>query len=238
MTAILTPPATTAAPAIRSMPIRLNDRVTIPASVVDHDSFRVWARSDDYPEKFRASWIDGALWVDLDMEQLYTHNRVKSVICSVLLPLADALRLGEYLGDGMLVTLPAPVGVTTSPDGLLAFFDSFRSRRIVPVPNARGVGAVELEGVPDMVLEVVSDWSVEKDTVRLTAAYLRAGVCEYWRVDVRAGLVFEILDNGGTAWRPTQTPDGWWRSPIFGREFRLRQEPNPLGHVKYFLDMR
>ncbi len=244
MSTILTPPAAppaaphTGRPAsVRSMPIRLNERVTIPASVVDHDSFREWARSDDFPEKLRASWIDGTLWVDLDMEQLYTHGRVKNIICSVLMPLADTLGAGEYIGDGMLLTLLNPP-LTTGSDGLFVFFDSIRSGRITTVPNTRGIGHVEIIGAPDMVLEVVSDWSVEKDLVRLTAAYLQAGVCEYWRVDVRAGLLFEILRNDGSAWQPTQTPDGWWRSAIFGREFRLRQEPNPLGHVKYFLDMR
>ena len=237
MSATLAPPVPVpAAPVARSMPIRLNERATIPASVVDFDSFREWARSDDYPEKLRTHWIDGTLWVDTDMEQFYTHLRVKGIICSVLMPLADSLGTGEYGADGMFLTLPT-IPVSTVPDGLFVFYDSFRSGRVASVPNARGAGMLELVGPPDMVLEVVSDNSVQKDMVRLTDAYLRAGACEFWRVDVRAGLLFEILRNDGTAWQPCTTPDGWQRSAVFGREFRLRQEPNPLGHIKCFLDM-
>ncbi|MBY0229522.1 MAG: hypothetical protein K2W96_09605 [Gemmataceae bacterium] len=108
MTPTLTPPAppAAAAPAVpvtptavpvlaRSMSIRLNERVTIPASVVDFASFREWRKSDDYPEKLRTHWIEGALWVDLDTEQLHTHGRVRNIICSVLMPLADNLGTGE-----------------------------------------------------------------------------------------------------------------------------------------------
>lgn len=234
MTATLTPPAPAKA---RTMPILIGDRITIPASVVDHDSYREWARSDDYPEKLRTHWIDGALIVEDEMEQMYTHNRVKAVICAVLLPLADALGTGEYLSDGMMLSLPA-IDLTTVTDGLYFHHASFRAGRIRSVPNARGVGHLELIGPPEMVLEVVSEHSVRKDMVRLTDAYQRAGIDEFWRVDVRAGTVFEILRNDGTAWQPSATTDGWQRSAIFGREFRLRGEPNPLGHVKFFLDTR
>ncbi|MBY0228641.1 MAG: Uma2 family endonuclease [Gemmataceae bacterium] len=251
MSAILTPPAPTAPvappvpaapipPQARTMPIMLNGRlpVTIPASVVDHDSYRAWARSDDYPEKLRTHWIDGALWVDTDMEQLYTHNRIKNVFCSVLMPLADRLGTGEYAGDGMLLTLRDPA-LTTGPDGLFVLHASRRSGRIALVPNARGIGCVELEGTPDMVLEAVSDSSVAKDTVRLEAACLQAGVQEYWRVDARAGrLDFVILRNDGTAWQPCPTPDGWQRSALFGHDFRLRQGTNPFGDPLWFLDVR
>lgn len=221
------------------MPIRINERVTIPETVVDHDSFLSWLRSADYPDKLRTHWIDGTLWVDLDMEQMYSHNRVKGVIGSVLLPLADILGVGEYCVDGMILTLRVPV-LTTGPDGVYLLHASRRSGRIALVPNASAVGCVVLEGSPDMVLEVVSDWSVDKDTVRLATAYLQAGVCEYWIADVREGrLDFRILRNDGSgAWQPCTTQDGWERSALFGREFRLRQETNPFGDPVYFLDSR
>ncbi|MBY0229523.1 MAG: Uma2 family endonuclease [Gemmataceae bacterium] len=138
----------------------------------------------------------------------------------------------------MLLILRTPE-VATGPDGVFVLFDSWRSGRITTQPNTRGVGHIVFEGTPGMVLEVVSDSSVEKDTVLLDAAYLQAGVSEYWRVDVRGGrLHFVILRNDGTGWQPCPTPDGWQRSALFGREFRLRQETNPFGHVKYFLDVR
>src|SRR5256885_8764701 len=46
-------------------------------------------------------------------------------------------------------------------------------------------GYLELEGTPDMVLEVVSESSVQKDTKRLRQLYWQAGIREYWLVDAR-----------------------------------------------------
>ena len=46
---------------------------------------------------------------------------------------------------------------------------------------------------PDVVLEIVSESSVEKDYERLPELYGRAGVSEFWRADVRRELTFEIL---------------------------------------------
>ena len=55
--------------------------------------------------------------------------------------------------------------------------------------RARRVG-----GEPDMVLEVVSDSSVHKDTVVLRQGYWQAGIREYWLVDARREPVyFDIL---------------------------------------------
>ena len=55
-------------------------------------------------------------------------------------------------------------------------------------------GYVELDGSPDMVLEVVSDSSVEKDIDVLMDLYWKAGIREYWLVDARGERIeFKIL---------------------------------------------
>lgn len=239
MTTIITPPGPLAAagPA-KGIQIQIGNRFTVPPTVVDLDSFRAWARSDELPEKARVAWLDGTLWVEPDMEQLYTHNRVKSVFCSVLLPLADARGAGEYCVDGMLLTLPL-ARVSTVPDGLYFTYAAISAGRLRTEPSSGGTGAVELVGAPEMVLEVVSVSSIDKDMVRLAAAYHQAGVGEFWRVNLLGpDSVFEILRNEQAGWQPTQLPDGWWRSDVFGRDFFLRQVPSPIGQLRVFLDVR
>ena len=63
--------------------------------------------------------------------------------------------------------------------------DSFRTGRVKLIEGKED-GYVELEGSPDMVLEVVSDSSVEKDNDVLMDLYWKAGIREYWVLDVNA----------------------------------------------------
>jgi Uma2 family endonuclease len=53
---------------------------------------------------------------------------------------------------------------------------------------------IEILGSPDLVVEIVSDSSVRKDTTLLRDAYWKAGVREYWLFDARgAEIRFDIL---------------------------------------------
>jgi Uma2 family endonuclease len=91
-----------------------------------------------------------------------------------------------------------------------------------------------------MVLEVVSATSLRKDTETLRELYWKAGIPEYWLVDARGDApAFALLRHaarGYTATRPRA--HGWLRSAVFGRAFRLRQHPGPLGHPQYIVDVR
>src|SRR5207247_1100015 len=89
----------------------------------------------------------------------------------------------------------------------------------------------------EMVLEVVSDSSVTKDNTRLPERYARAGIAEFWRVDARGGLRFEILRLAGAAYAPAETVDDWQRSEVFGRWFRLTPATDPLGQPQFTLDV-
>ena len=89
-----------------------------------------------------------------------------------------------------------------------------------------------------MVLEVVSDTSVEKDTVILPPLYHAAGVDEFWRVDARGELKFEIFRWRSPGYELMRLPDGWCRSGLFGRDFQLTQGTDPLGEPLYPLQVR
>jgi Uma2 family endonuclease len=102
----------------------------------------------------------------------------------------------------------------------------------------RVAGVVEFEGSPEMVLEVVSESSVEKDTVILPVLYHRAGINEFWRIDARSELHFEILNWTERDYVPAGEAGGWWRSAVFGRWFRMTQQPDPLGQPQFTLAVR
>lgn len=222
--------------ALSSLGIVINGVLHIPPGITDLATFRAWVRSDAAPEKLRVSYLAGTIWVDLTMEQAYFHNSVKTEIASVLFPLVRARNLSRFFSDGMLLSNPA-VDLSTIPDGFLVSYEAIQSGRVRHVPGKHG-GAIEMEGTPDMVLEVVSDSSVEKDMVILPRQYYQAGVTELWRVDARGELRFEILQRTDAGYVPTLGADGWWSSAVFGQSFQLDQQIDQLGLPEFRLAVR
>lgn len=216
--------------------IVIEERIRIPDCVVDLESFRDWARSDDFPDLGRYSHLNGELWVDLMPEQLFTHNQVKVECGSVIFGLLKRDRRGRFFGDRTLVT-NVEAGLSTEPDGTFVSFESLKQDRVRLVEG--GDGFLELEGTPDMVLEVVSARSVRKDTVVLRELYWQAGIREYWLVDARGErLQFDILKRGRAGYVATRRQSGWLKSLVFGKSFRLTSHADELGHPEYKLSVR
>ena len=214
----------------------VDDCVAIPLWVVDLDSFRRWADSEDFPEKGRFDYIHGKVWIDMSKEQVFSHVLVKTRITAVLSELVEANQSGLFLGDGVLLS-NVDVDFAVKPDALFASSDALSDR--VRLLEGKAEGYVELEGSPDMVLEVVSDSSVRKDTEQLRRDYWQAGIREYWLVDARPDpLVFDILRHTPKGYRTTPKKDGWVKSNVFGKSFRLTRRMNALGHPQYTLDAR
>jgi Uma2 family endonuclease len=214
--------------------VNVADRVRIPAEVNDLESFRAWARSAEFPEHGWVSYLAGEIWVDVSMEQPFTHNQVKTQFTVVLGGLVGSEGLGYYFSDRALLTNP-DADLSTEPDGTFA---SYRAVQAGKVRLEEGVeeGHVELSGSPEMTLEVVSSWSVRKDRKVLRDLYWRAGVSEYWLVDARgAAPRFDILRRTTHGYAAARARDGWVKSKLFGRPFRLVQEADPLGHPRYRL---
>ena len=64
--------------------IVIEDRVRIPSGLNSLEAYRQWARSDEYPERGRFSYLNGEMWVDLSMGQLFSHNGVKTQFTVIL----------------------------------------------------------------------------------------------------------------------------------------------------------
>ena len=211
------------------------DKVAIPTSIRDLDSFRRWARSDECPQSGWFSYLGGEVWVDLTMEQLFPHNRVKAEITAVLVRLVKSQQSGYLFADRARLS-HVSADLSTEPNCLFVSYESVKNQRAQLVAGA-DEGFVEVEGSPDMVLEIVSPTSVRKDTVRLRELYHRAGVAEYWLVDARGEEPrLEILRRESNEYAPVEPQDGWTLSPVFERKFQLRVQLDPLGHPDYTLD--
>jgi Uma2 family endonuclease len=99
---------------------------------------------------------------------------------------------------------------------------------------------VEIEGPPDVVVEIVSDSSTRKDTKRLPPLYASAGVPELWIADVRGeGMRFDfhVLREGRYEVVEPE-PEGWRRSERLGMSFRLVRRKTPIGSWRYRLQQR
>ena len=80
-------------------------------------------------------------------------------------------------------------------------------------------------------MEVVSDSSVEKDTVDLPAGLFALGVPEYWLIDARpAEPVLTVQVRGETAFEPVRADaDDYAASPVLARRYRLERRTAPSG---------
>ena len=132
--------------------------------------------------------------------------------------------------------------MTTSPDVepdvVVVLWESLNAGRVRNVPSTppRPGRYVELEGAPDLVVEVVSNSSVGKDRKRLPALYARAGVPELWLVDARGDTpAFEIRSLKAGGYQQVAAdgppPDGWTSSPVLGCRFRLQRRMVREAHI-------
>lgn len=206
------------------------DQVRIPANVRDLDSFRRWARSEDFPREGRFSYLRDELWVDYSMVELITHNLVKAEITMVLGALVKREKRGYFFVDGALLT-NVKASLSTEPDGMFVSYTSLKQGKAKLVQGKKG-RSVELEGTPDMVLEVVSETSVRKDCEVLRDLYWRAQIPEYWLVDAQsASIRFEILRHGARGYTASRPKDEWTKSPVFGKAFSLQTTKDQLGNA-------
>jgi Uma2 family endonuclease len=222
---------------VRKSVINLEDKACIPPWVDDLESFRRWAWSDDFPECGTFAYLNGEIWVDLSMEEFLTHNQVKGAFTFTILALLEQTPSGRFVLDRMLLSNKA-ADLSTEPDGAFFFWDTLKSGRLRLIEGAVK-GYMELEGTPDMTMEIVSRSSEKKDTVRLRDLYWRAGITEYWLVDARgASPRFDIFRHTKDGYVAVEPQDGWLFSTVFGRAFQLIQQTDPLGYPEYKLRVR
>lgn len=209
----------------------------VPIWVNDLSSFRRWVHSDNVPEKQPLHFINGNVWVDTTMEEFFSHNRMKTLLGKALAAYVEDNDLGTYVSDGMRYTCEH-IGFSTEPDGMFFSHETMNRGGVEFQSGARGE-ATELVGTPDLVIEVVSRSSVEKDTEWLSTNYYDAGIPEYWLIDARGpSIQFDIFKPAKNGYVATESTGGWVNSAVLNRSFKLTRGENRSKIVTYKLENR
>ncbi len=212
--------------------------VRIPQGITTHAAFLNWLRSDDAPDDIPVGWVMDEVWVELMAERAFAHNKVKTAVAHVLYGLIEGKNLGLYFGDGMAYTNEAEQ-FTSVPDGMFVSREAIDAGRVRLTGGEQGHGDTELVGVPDLVIEVVSPSSVDKDTAWLLAKYWAAGIPEYWVIDGQTSpLKFTIYRHCPGEYKVVRKTGGWARSAVLDRSFRFVPGEKAMGHPTYKFEMR
>lgn len=228
--------ATLAAPTVDSPESDGLGLLHIPKEAHTLTGFRRWVLSDAFPEKLPVTFLKGEVYVDMSKEEIFHHALVKTAVAGRMFNLNEEADLGNLFINGVLVTNKA-AGVSNNPDMAAIFWKSLEKGLCKYL--TRGKRGVEIVGSPDWILEIVSDGSVFKDTHQLRVAYHEARVREYWIIDARGEEIsFQVLVWRKSAYAAVPHHDGWVRSRVFGREFRLTRTQDRRGAWKYILDCK
>ncbi|MCE9555348.1 MAG: Uma2 family endonuclease [Planctomycetes bacterium] len=213
----------------------------IPLGLSSLEQFRAWARSDDFPENGRIDYIDGDVEVDMSPEDLFTHGTLKTKLTAVLLERVERLDLGHLFSDCARIS-DIEANLSVEPDVVLISHEAIKTGRVTLVPKAGGLPDrfIEIEGTPELIVEIISDSSVIKDRQRLLAAYHAAGVPEYWLVDARGSqLSFQLHALDANQYRLADIDaDGYQRSAVLACYYQLRREQGKHGYWQYDLEAK
>ncbi len=220
--------------------VLFDERVEIPLGIASLADFRQWAISDSFPDHGRIDYVTGRIEVDMSPEDFFTHGTLKSQVSSRIEQRVNELDLGHTLIADTRVS--SIVGdLSAEPDVVVISHTAIDAGRVRLVPKASGMDGrfVEVEGGPDLVVEIVSDSSVEKDSERLPVSYYKAGVLEYWLLDARdEELFFVIYRRGPTSFEPTPSNErGGQHSNVLQCSCTLERSRHRRGHWVYHLQL-
>ena len=213
-------------------------KIRIPEGLTTLPKFLRWLDTTDLPEKLPIRFYQGEVWVDL-MEELFSHNQIKTALGITLGGLIAEEDLGLYTTDGMFFANDdAELG--TTPDAMFISNASLAAKRVrFAAGKKRGATATRVVGSPDLVVEIVSPSSEDDDTAWLMAAYHNAGVLEYWVIDARdEDIQFDIYTRTPREYTPGRKQDGWVKSGILGKSFRLLTKKAKSSYQRFTLEVR
>ncbi len=182
---------------------------------MSYEQFLAWSDEDTHAE-----WVDGEVIVFMPPKT--RHQERIQFLSKVLGLYVDFFRLGKVF------TAPFEMRMERSarePDILF-----------VSQSNLHRLTAERLQGAADLVVEVASEESQQRDRVQKFEEYQSGGVREYWLIDSRPEVEpeFYVLSEAGQFERAV-LEDGVFRSRVLVG-FWLRAEwltagelPQPLG---------
>ena len=197
----------------------------LPADARTLDGFLRWVEADGCPPGYRVTFFRGRLIFEPSMEDIDLHGLLKLAVAGDLRNFEGVTGAGVAYPDGTWFR-NREAGVSTEPDVLFVLNETFTSGRVTRDAVSEKTGKrLVLSGSPDLLVEIVSDSSVTKDTADLRAGYFDAGVREYWILDARqTPPTFALLTRSEDAddWSELEADeDGFRRSPVLNRRVRL-----------------
>lgn len=138
-------------------------------------------------ESAHAEWVDGEVTVFMPPERI--HQRIVRLLVRLLDAYIEEFDLGEMLTAPFEMKLRAGRSYR-EPD---LFF--------VRTEHLDRLDAKQLVGPADLVVEIVSEESVDRDLREKRLEYEAAGIAEYWLIDPRGelpSLTMLALGAGGT----------------------------------------
>ena len=133
-----------------------------PGRTMTEEEFLAWCDEDT-----RAEWVDGVVVVMSPAS--IVHNRLTRFLNSLLEEFVAERGLGEAFGTEVSVRLKSKRRL---PDVFFIAQDRFAD-----------LHETYFEGAPNLIVEVVSDDSVDRDWRVKYLEYEEAGVAEYWVID-------------------------------------------------------
>jgi Uma2 family endonuclease len=209
----------------------------IPSDAFRLDGFLQWVHSAEFPAQARPSFLNGEVSIDMSAEEIVTHNRAKSDLGADMTSWSRRHDLGLVFADGALL-VNEKAGLSTVPDLIFCLWASFKTGRVRLAERVDASGRfVEMRGSPDLVVEIISDSSVRKDTRLLPPLYFAAGVQEYWLIDARRSrLDFKIFVRGRKKLVPVRRDaGGYLQSRVLQGAFRLSRRNTPVSISEYRL---
>lgn len=177
-----------------------------------YEEFLDWADEDTHAE-----WVDGEVVFMSPVSD--AHQEVSGFLVSLLREFAEAHQLGKVRYESFQMKL------VTTPRG--------REPDVLFIANANlsRLKPNFLDGPADLVVEIVSPDSIERDRVSKFAEY-QGGVREYWLIDplTRAANFF-LLDDMGRYQSVPADAEGVYHSAVLAglwlRVAWLWQSPSP-----------
>lgn len=151
-------------------------------------------------ENTQAEWVDGE--VIMKDEATPQHERISIFLLALLTILNQTYGYGEVLGTQVAVRL-APQRRRRVPD---ITFVAKERRHIITEQR--------IEGAPDLIMEIVSPDSGQRDLVEKRAEYQRAGVREYWAISPRDRQVLALRLTSAGTYEPIALIDGAYHSGV------------------------
>jgi Uma2 family endonuclease len=177
----------------------------LPPTPISYEAFLEWVDEDTHAE-----WVDGQ--IVLMAPASIDHQDISGLIFRLVASFVERHQLGRVWFMGISMRLPTrPSG--REPD--LLFLATANAHRIRPT---------HLDGPADLVVEVVSPDSVQRDLADKVREYEAAAIPEYWTIDpLRQTALFRQMSPGGRYRLVAPDAAGYYHSVVLPG-FRLRPD--------------